>query len=133
MAEKNSTAPDPTGSVPSTCGGPNAYAIGIQGDALAPTLLDGQVAVFDPDGGRAHIGDIVALWMRGASGPAVVKLAMAIPPESVGSNELTPMLVIHGGPAGLGRGLAMSRVSRVDRLVEVIRDPAQAETGGANV
>ena len=132
MAEKNSTAPEPTGSVPSTCGGANAYAIGIEGDALAPTLRDGQVAVFDPDGGRAHSDDIVALWLHGDSGPAVVKLAMATPPESVGSNELTPMLVIHG-PAGKPRTLAMSRVSRVDRLVEVVGAMNQAEIGGLHV
>ena len=42
-------------------GGPNAYAVGIQGDFLAPELCDGDIAVFDPDAGSGLRHAIVAV------------------------------------------------------------------------
>ena len=45
MSELHPTASE---FVTATCAGPEAYAIGIQGDAMAPTLCNGQRAIFDP-------------------------------------------------------------------------------------
>ena len=105
--------------VPNVEVGPNAYAIGIDGDGLAPLLRDGQRAVFDPDAGRPVRGDVVAVWLHGQSVPFVVKLALALPPaDSEASDELEPILVGHTeqGP----RTLLMKRVARVHRLVDVV-------------
>lgn len=64
-------------------GGPNAYAVGIQGDFLAPELCDGDIAVFDPDAGSGLRHAIVAVWPHDAAQPSVVRLAVAMPRRSL--------------------------------------------------
>ena len=99
--------------------GPRAYAMGIIGNELAPDLNNGQRAVFDPDAGPARGRGIVALWLHGKTVPFVVKLATAVPPGGDWGEDLEPMLMI-ASPGGCASSIAMSRVARVDRMVDVV-------------
>lgn len=98
-------------------GGPNAYAVGIQGDFLAPELCDGDIAVFDPDAGSGLRHAIVAVWPHDAAQPSVVRLAVAMPPE--GRYDELELLGIQtaNGP----RMVRMSNIAKVHRLVHVLR------------
>jgi hypothetical protein len=101
-------------------GGPKSYAMEVLGDELAPTVADGQFAIFDPDAGRALRGEVVALWINGETKPFVVRLATAVPPVEVPNAE--GALGVETRP-GACRFLPMARVARVDRLVQTVDAP----------
>ncbi|OWQ83587.1 hypothetical protein CDN99_26005 [Roseateles aquatilis] len=117
-AANRATAPNRT--VETSQGGPNAYAMEVLGDQLAPTVTDGQFAIFDPDAGRALRGEVVALWVKGETKPFVVRLATAVPPLEV--LETDGALGVETRP-GACRFLSMARVARVDRLVQTVDAP----------
>jgi hypothetical protein len=96
-------------------GGPKAYAMLIQGDELAPYVLDGHHAVFDPDAGHALKDEIAAVWFHGESKPFVVRLALAVPPCADFGPDLEPILVVRTNE-GI-KAVAMSRIRCVDRFV----------------
>lgn len=99
--------------------GREAYAVGIRGDSLAPQLKNGQQAIFDPGAGAAVRGDIVAIWLHGASTPRVVRLATALPPLGLNWGGVEPLLGIETGPDQWAT-CPTSKVSRVDRMVAAI-------------
>lgn len=117
MASKTVDHARDTIGVPADQAGPGAYAIGILGDQLAPDVMDGQFAVFDPDAGRPLKGDVAAVWLHGRSAPFVVRLALAVPPPDLGS-ELEGMLAVETTPRRFRR-LSMRSVRAVHRMVTV--------------
>jgi hypothetical protein len=112
--------------LPEHVAGSNAYAITIMGDLLAPTVRDGQNAVFDPDAGRPSRGDVVALWLHGKEQPFFVRLARAMPPLDVPDGALA----IETKP-GFWRPLPMARVRAAHRLVWVEGRPCKQEHDAA--
>ena len=112
-----STLPSqPTELVMSSAGGENAYAIRVSGDLLSPDVADGQLSVFDPDAGLGQAGEVVAVWFNGHQTPAVVRLALAVPPFGPSdSDDFMPVLAVHTDRGR--RMVGMDRVMRVDRLV----------------
>ena len=96
----------------------NEYAIGILGDALAPELPDGCMAIFDPSQSPKG-GDIAAVWLRGADSPCVVRLALAVPPKGTWV-DLEPMLGIKDDE-GATRMISMSKVRHVHRFARIAR------------
>lgn len=109
----------------SVSGGPDAYATQIVGDALAPQVNDGDIAVFCPDAGRALKGEVVAIWGHGSATPSVCRLATSVPPaEFFGSTgNVKPALYAH--TADGVRDVDLRNVARIDRMVEVQRKDGQ--------
>lgn len=117
MADVTLTA-EPNKFVQSATAGENAYAIHISGDFLAPEVDDGQCAVFDPDAGLALRDGIVAVWLHERADPIVVRLALAVPPfTGTDEDNVRPLLAIRTTQGT--KMIDMSRVKRVDRLVDV--------------
>ena len=97
-----------------------AYGIRILGNEMAPDLPDGSVAVFDP-ASTPHAGDIVAVWLQGATSPTIVRLGLAVPPPGK-YVDLEPQLGVQEG--GFIRMVPMARVRHVHPFVR-IADPRE--------
>lgn len=100
-------------------GGPDAYAMSIQGNLLAPDLCDGDYAVFCPDAGQALRDEIAAIWPNGAAEPMVLRLATAVPPMDISGDNFAAALALHTNN-GI-RMISMDKIAKVHRLVDVVR------------
>lgn len=63
--------------------GPNAYAVGVQGECLAPVYCDGDMLVCDPDE-APQAGDYVCIWWKDEQRtPGVKRLVLGIMPTNI--------------------------------------------------
>lgn len=98
--------------------GPNAYALIVEGDCMAPDFNHGDTVICDPDN-RPALGDIVAVWWKGGTAPPNIKrLALALPPAELwNSDDFEAMMVVEqlNPPKRLGADL--SRIEAVHKVL----------------
>lgn len=98
--------------------GPNAYAVAIDGDCLAPTFNPLDIVVCDPDV-RPEAGDFVSIWWKDESKePGIKRLAMALPPEEIWESEdFTGLLVCETLNPRKRFTVDLSRVKAVHKVL----------------